>query len=112
MASEQRVYRVAQSLQQTLAQVIAREVKDPRLARVTITGVKLSRDLAHAVIYVDFSLEHDTQDTIIALLNKANGFFRKRVGQELELRIVPSLKFHYDPAQSAGDRIDTLLRDL
>lgn len=112
MASEQRVYRVAQSLQQILAQVIAREIKDPRLARVAITGVKVSRDLAHAVVYVEFALDKEPQDTIIQLLNKASGFFRKRIGQELELRIVPTLKFHYDPAQSAGEKIDNILRDL
>lgn len=112
MATEQRVHRVSQSLQQTLAQLISREIKDPRLARVAITSVKLSRDLSHAVVYVEIASTEAEQKIIVTLLNKASGFFRKRIGQELELRVVPSLKFFYDPAQSAGERIDNLLRDL
>lgn len=112
MASQERVQRVAQGIHHCLAQLFIREVKDPRTQTITITDVKLSRDLAHAVVYVAIPGDQKAIDDCLKALEKATGFLRKRVGEELTLRITPSLKFFYDPAVQAGDRIDQLLRNL
>ncbi|PIQ43599.1 MAG: ribosome-binding factor A [Gammaproteobacteria bacterium CG11_big_fil_rev_8_21_14_0_20_46_22] len=110
MASPERVARVARALQQVLAELIAREVKDPRVQGVTITDVDVSRDLAHARVYLAFS--HENIAETLKGFEKASGFLRKRVGEELDLRITPSLKFYHDPAVKAGGRMDDILSRL
>ena len=112
MASQQRTERVGEAVQQCLAQIISREIEDPRLKLLTLTGVNMSRDLAHAKLY--FTLPEDSGDTKAALkaLEKAQGFLRRRLGEEVSLRITPTLTFFPDPAAATGSRIDRLLRDM
>ena len=111
MSAPNRPERVAQVIQQHLAQVFAHgNMKDPRLGLVTITGAKCSPDLRQARVYWtvhgDEQVRKDTQKGLEA----ARGFLRRELGQ-LGLRVVPDLAFTYDEAIDRGDRIDQLLRE-
>jgi ribosome-binding factor A len=109
-----RVDRVADLLRQEIADLVLRRVKDPRVQRVTITGVDVSPDLKHAKIYycVMATPSDEEKESVAEGLNKAKGFMRQELGKRLHLRYVPQLHFHYDLSFDYGDKIERLLKDL
>lgn len=105
-----RTDRVGQQIQKEVALIIQREIKDPRLAMVTVSSVDVSRDLAHAKVYVTF-FENDPQKIkeSVELLNEATGFIRSLLGKRLRARITPNLAFVYDETLIEGVRMSTLV---
>lgn len=103
-----RARRVADQVRRELAQLLARDVADPRVANVTINDVEMSVDLAHARIFVAFPADDDPQVTM-AGLDAASGFLRRRLAPEIRLRVVPTLKFIHDTSMDNADRIEQLL---
>lgn len=112
-----RIDRIGDQMQRELAQLIQREVKDPRVGMVTVNAVKVSRDLGYADIYVSLlSTEELTEDSpevkdSISVLNKASGFLRGQVGRAMKLRVVPHLRFHFDTLQGYSRKMDSLIRE-
>lgn len=107
-----RTQRVGEQLQRELAQLIPQEVKDPRLGFVTVNAVTISRDLAYADVYVTVLGKEDSPEAIAAsvkILNRASGFLRGRIAQLIKLRIVPSLRFHYDSSVARGAKLSSLI---
>lgn len=106
-----RLDRVADQLQRELAQLIQREIKDPRVGMVTINSVDISKDLAVADIYLTV-MGKDTLEEVtpsIDALNHAAGFLRNEVARAMMLRIIPKLRFHYDPTVVQGRRMSDLI---
>jgi ribosome-binding factor A len=96
----------------TLAELLLRQVKDPRIESVTVTGVEVTSDLAWAKVY--FSVLGDDEARRVAERGLTNvaGFLRREVGRRLRLRSSPQLRFVYDASLERGQRIETLLREL
>lgn len=105
-----RSQRVADQIQRELAQLVQRELKDPRLGLVSITAVKLSRDLAYAQVYVT-SLSDISHEDVIKALKNAGGFLRHQLGKAMRLRVVPELKFIYDETIEYGMNMSKLIDD-
>ena len=112
MSTHSRPDRVGHLLQQKLAQIFARGLKDPRLGLVTITGVKMSPDLREARVYWTVHGEATERKQTARGIEAARGWLRREVGATLGLRVVPDLHFTYDEAIDRGDRIERLLREL
>lgn len=110
-----RTERVGDQIQRELAQLIQREVKDPRLGMVTINAVRVSRDLGYADIYIsllttdDLSEDHPDVADALMVLRKAGGFLRGQIGRAMKLRVVPELRFHFDNAMNQSRRLDDLI---
>ncbi len=107
-----RSQRVAQALQKELAVILQRDVRNPRIGTVSLMGVEVSRDLAHAKIFVTFFEKPGDKARIqqgLAALEQAAGFIRSRLGQTLRLRLVPTLRFFHDPSLAHGLHISQLL---
>lgn len=107
-----RPYRVADQLKKELAKIIQREVKDPRVGMITVTDVEVTKDLSYADVYFTNMLDKgdDAEQTQQEkILTKASGFLRRRVGQEVKLRIVPQLRFRYDRVQTRANALDALI---
>lgn len=112
MAKEySRTQRIGDQMQRELAQLIRREVKDPRVGLVTITAVDVSRDVGHAKVYVTVMGEEGPEAIAqsIKVLNTAAGFLRMQLGREMKLRSVPQLHFHYDSSVSRGAHLSALI---
>jgi len=105
-----RADRVADQIRGCLANSVLQELRDPRLGFVTITQVKLSRDLRHAMIFVTVMPEEQREGSLDAL-NRARPFLRHALARELALRHVPELKFLYDDVFEGGQRLEQILRD-
>lgn len=111
MREFKRTDRVADQLQKELAVLIQREVKDPRLGMVTVSGVEVSRDLGYADVYITL-LGEQTSERIkenLQVLKRAAGFLRSQLAQRVKLRHVPELRFHYDESVVRGQQLSSLI---
>ena len=113
MAQEySRTQRVADQIQRELAALIQREVKDPRVGMATVSAVEVSRDLSHAKVFVTILKGGEDQQGMtesVKALNNASGFLRSQLGQRMKLRIVPTLRFHFDDSLSRGNYLSNLI---
>jgi ribosome-binding factor A len=100
--------RVAGTLRRELAQLIQKEVKDPGVGFIGLSDVEVSRDISHAKVYVTV-FESEKAATTIKALNKAAGYLRSRLGQEMRIRSVPELHFTHDASVETGQRMDHLI---
>lgn len=113
MAKEfSRSRRVGEQIQRELAELVQRELKDPRLGMVTISAVEVSRDMSVAkVFFTVFGDEnHDAKSSLEALAS-ASGFLRRELGHRMRLRSVPELRFHYDHSIEKGSRLSALINE-
>jgi len=104
-----RVRRVGEQLKRELARLIHDELQDPRLGMVTVSAVRVSRDLAHAKVYVTVLGPDAAQADSLRVLNHAAGFLRHLLGQCLVLRSVPQLRFVYDESVERGRHLTELI---
>ena len=95
-------------MRRELAQLVQSEVKDPKVGFVSVSDVEVSRDLAHARVFVTVFDPEQAADSIRAL-QRAAGFLRSRLGQNMRIRNVPELHFHHDDSVETGMRIDSLI---
>lgn len=107
----QRQLRVGEEIRHALAWILERgEAHDPGLAGavVTVTEVRVSPDLRNATAYV-MPLGGAEAETVLAALERAAPFLRRRVAEEVRLRVVPRLAFAADTSFDEADRIENLL---
>ncbi|MBT8131176.1 MAG: 30S ribosome-binding factor RbfA [Gammaproteobacteria bacterium] len=100
--------RVGEELQRALSEIIRDKLDDPRFRLVTITEVKLTRDLSHARVFVSTLGDTDHQEVVDAL-GRATGFIRGELGRRLVIRAVPQLHFEYDETLEQGQRLRSLI---
>ena len=102
-----RSFKVADQIQRDLTELIARELKDPRVGMVTLQGVEVTPDYAHAKIYFSL-LTGDPQETEVAL-NQAAGFLRNGLFKRLHIHTVPTLHFHFDRTSERASDMNALI---
>jgi ribosome-binding factor A len=107
-----RTERLAHQIRVELAEMIARELKDPRIGFATVSRVELSADLHHAKVFVSVLGTPEEQEGTIEGLSSAAGFIRHEIGHRLTLRRVPELTFLVDHGAEEGERIEMLLRKI
>jgi ribosome-binding factor A len=102
--------RVGGLIQQVLAELLHKEISNPRLVNTTITAVKMSRDLRIAKIYYASEPGSEKQQAAQDGFERAQGFIKRELAQRLELRYMPELLFFYDDAIDRGARIEQLIK--
>lgn len=109
-----RTDRVGQQIHKEIASILQNEFKnrDPRLGMVTVAGVEVSRDLAHAKIYVTF-FENDEEQVknYLSILEDNKGFIRSLLASRMRMRAVPAVKFVRDGSLAEGIRIANLVSE-
>jgi ribosome-binding factor A len=108
----QRSDRVGDLLIELIAELLRREIRDPRVRAVTLTGAKVSKDLRHARIYFNLLGGSDGREAVSAGLKSAAGFIRSRIGKQLKLKFIPTIEFAYDQTEDEAQRIHDLLRQV
>ena len=103
-----RSIRVADQIQRQIALLVARDVADPRVGEVTVSGVDLSPDMRHAKVLVTPACGTDG-DAAVEALNHAAGFLRSRLGRRVRMRRLPRLVFEHDRTLERALRIDALI---
>lgn len=112
MPSQLRLHRIADRIRQVLSEMIIRDIQDPRLAGISITDVKVDRELTFADIYVSAVEGHDRSREVLDGLNHAGGFIRTALASKIELRTFPKVRFHWDPTPENADHIEKLLASI
>ena len=112
MPTELRQKRVADRIQAEIASLLQREIKDPRLALVTITAVNIDRELEHASVFVAALGDNTRQREILQALDRAKGFIRREVGRRVQLRRTPQIAFFWDASPDQAEQVEQLLDHL
>ncbi|MBY0412022.1 MAG: 30S ribosome-binding factor RbfA [Burkholderiaceae bacterium] len=102
-----RAFKVADQIQRDLTELIARELKDPRVGMVTLQGVEVTPDYAHAKVF--FSLMTGDPVTTQAALNQAAGFLRNGLFKRLHIHTVPTLHFVFDRTSERAADMNALI---
>lgn len=108
----QRSDRVSDAIKREIADVLSREVKDPRLEFVTITDVQVTRDLKEARIFFTTMREGEEFTALVDGLHHASGFLQRKLGSRLNLRYTPHISFVYDSSIEHGVRMNKILRSI
>ena len=106
-----RSQRLEGELLKVLAEIIREDLKDPRLNLITLTDIKVSRDLSFAKIFISHLDEEKVKEGLMAL-NKGKGFIRKQIGMKLKLRIVPEIAFFIDDTLNYSLKINKILKSI
>lgn len=105
-----RSLRVADQIQKDLSEILAFELKDPRVGMVTITEVQVTPDYAYAKVF--FTMLDDSEDAVretLQGLGKASGFIRNQLGKRLHIHTLPQLRFEYDRSVVRGMALSELI---
>ncbi|RJG06732.1 30S ribosome-binding factor RbfA [Noviherbaspirillum cavernae] len=102
--------RVADQIQRDLAEIIAYELKDPRVGMITITEVQVTPDYAHAKVFFTMLVDNPeaVQNTVTGL-RKAAGFIRGQLGRRLTIHTIPEVHFVHDVSTARGMELSRLI---
>ena len=103
--------KVAGRIREEISQIIAADLKDPRLGFITVTDARVSPDLRHARIYISVLGSDQEVSNSLAALKSASGFIRHELGSLLHLVRAPELHFELDRTEMSASRIEEILRE-
>ena len=106
--SSGRPQKLGDQIQRELSDLLARELRDPRVGMITITSVDVSPDLSHAKVFFTTLTKESLAETS-AGLQRAAGFLRSRLARRLSIYTIPELRFVYDESVERGDRLSRLI---
>ncbi len=107
--SFKRTDRVSAQLRRDLGELVHAAVRNHGLASASVSDVEVTRDLAHAKVFVT-ALDATRSTEVVKALNELARELRFELGGRVRMRAVPELHFHYDDSVDRGERIDALLR--
>lgn len=112
MVSKMRLERINTRIREELSEMLLQEVSDPRLEGISVTDVKVDRELAYADVYISALEGEERWKEIHEGLESAQGYLRRELSQRVELRVFPRLRFRWDPTFERAERIERLIASL
>lgn len=110
--SSRRVLKVAEAIREVVSMTILTEVRDPRVADVTVTYVEVSGDLRQARVHISVMGDDKKQKLCLQGLQHSSGFLQRKVGDRLEMRFTPQLQFELDQGVKNSANVARILRDV
>ncbi len=106
-----REQRLADVLQRDLTVLIRDQMRDPRIATLSVTHVRVTRDLAWADVWVSQleAVDDDARREVLDALSGAAGFLRSLLARSVRARTIPRLRFHYDELIEHGAHMDEVI---
>ena len=102
--------RISEQIRRELAELIRTELKDPRVGMISITGVEVSADYAHAKVFFSSMSGREYLDSVLAGLQKAAGFLRRELGRRITIHSTPQLHFVFDESLERGADLSKLIQ--
>jgi len=112
MLSGNRSDRVGDQILREISNLLLRKVRDPRLKGVTLTDVRMSKDLRHAYVYYSLFGQDEQKKEAQAGFESAKGFIRKEIGERVHLKYIPDIQFKYDTSLEYGQKMERLLEKI
>ena len=107
-----RVERVTDRIQEEVSDLLLKQIRDPRIDFVTVTGVKISPDLELATVYVSVLGDAEASQNALKALEGAAGYVRRQLAVRLGMRTTPAVRFALDESWERGAKVDALLDRL
>ena len=108
-----RIGRVNSLIRQEISELLARQVKDPRLGNfISVTEVSTSPDLKSAKVFISHLGSDEEKKKTLDTLSSASGYFRRELARRLKIRYVPELSFQWDDSIAHGDHILQLIDEV
>jgi ribosome-binding factor A len=107
-----RAERIADRIREELSEMLIQNVSDPRLSGISITGVRIDRELAYAEVYFSALEGSERAKEILDGFKHAQGFLRRELALRVDIRTFPRLRFHYDPTFERAEHIERLIASL
>ena len=104
--------RLESTIQRTLTEIFMREVKDKSIGFITITEVRLTKDLSHLTVYYTILGQDTKKDAAKKALDRSKAFVRTTLAHRVKMRKSPSIMFKYDESLEYGNRIEQGLRKV
>lgn len=108
----QRTDRLGEVIKEELSQIIRTKLRDPRIGFITITGVKVSPDLRHAIVYFSVLGDESKLQESLQGLESSKGFLRTELGNRVRMKYLPELDFKLDSSIKEGIRIAEIINHL
>ncbi|MEO1889987.1 MAG: 30S ribosome-binding factor RbfA [Cycloclasticus sp.] len=107
-----RFQRVERQLQRELAEILQRDIRDPEVGFVTVSGVEVTKDIAIAKVFISVltTKDEENKQSSIAALNRASNYIHGMVSKRMRMRMVPELRFFLDESIEQGIKMDALLK--
>jgi ribosome-binding factor A len=112
VVSRTRAERIGDRIREELSEMLVQEISDPRLSGISVTDVRVDRELAYASIYVSALEGSSRAKEVLEGLRHAQGYLRRELSQRIDLRTFPQLRFHWDPTFERAERIESLIASL
>ena len=110
---KERIKRVEELIQEEVADILQKEIKDPRIGFVTVSGVKVSKDLQNALVFVTVLGSEDNVKKSLECLENATGFVRVELSKRLKhMKYCPKITFKFDDTLQHADKINRLLKKI
>ncbi|MDI6717261.1 MAG: 30S ribosome-binding factor RbfA [Actinomycetota bacterium] len=107
-----RTQRVGELIKEEISDIIHKELKDPRIGFVTITGVDVTPDLRIAKVYISVLGNREQKERTLSGLQSSSGFIRKVLSKRIKMKHFPELRFVFDPSIEAAMRIEKVIARL
>jgi ribosome-binding factor A len=111
MAKSYRIERINETIKELVSELLMERIRDPRVGLVTVTGVRVSGDLATAKVYYSVMGDAAAREATRKGLVSARNFLRSAISDELGMRVAPELRFVYDDSVDRAMRIEEKLRE-
>lgn len=112
MPSNIRLKRISDRIRELLAEMLVKEVADPRVGGISVTDVKVDRELTYADVFVSAVEGEERSKEVLEGLKSASGYLRSSLAARVDLRVFPRLRFHWDPTPERADHIERMLASL
>ena len=112
MVSTTRATKIAERIREELSEILVMHIQDPRLGGVSITDVRIDRELAFANVYFSCIEGKERAAEIQEAFKHAHGYLRSELAHRVDLRYFPRLRFHYDPTFEKAERVERLLAEI
>jgi len=112
LVSKLRAQRIGDRIREELSELLVYDISDPRLKGVSITDVRVDREVAYADVFVSALEGQQRSAEILEGFEHAIGFIRYELSHRIDLRTFPRLRFRWDPTYERADKIDKLIASL
>jgi len=110
--SSRRVLKAAEAIREVVSMAILTELRDPRIRNVTVTYVEVSPDLRHAKVHVSVMADEAQQQLTLHGLESASGFLQQKIGQRIDTRYTPRLRFVLDKGVKRSIEVTRILKEV
>lgn len=112
MKEFKRSERVSDLVYREVSNILLRDIKDPRVELVTVTGTRVSDDLRHAIVFYSVIGDDKRWAEVAQGLKSSRGYVKRELGKRLKMKYLPDIKFVEDRTMEKGEKMDRLLSDL